>query len=55
MIVTSSDSARDRAEMEGLGANDYFRKPSEFPEFLKLGQRVRALLNLDPGPGQPAS
>jgi chemotaxis family two-component system response regulator Rcp1 len=44
LIVTSSDSSRDREEMDALGANGYFRKPSEFSEFMTLGQMVRDLL-----------
>jgi CheY-like chemotaxis protein len=44
LIVTSSDSQRDREDMEGFGANGYFRKPSEFSEFMKLGPLVRDLL-----------
>jgi DNA-binding response OmpR family regulator len=50
LIVTSSDSPRDREEMDALGADAYFRKPSEFSEFMKLGPIVRELLarNQDP-------
>jgi CheY-like chemotaxis protein len=44
LVVTSSDSSRDREEMDALGANGYFRKPSEFSEFMTLGQMVRDLL-----------
>jgi chemotaxis family two-component system response regulator Rcp1 len=44
VIVTSSDSSRDREEMDALGANGYFRKPSDFSEFMALGQMVRDLL-----------
>ena len=44
LIVTSSDSTQDREEMEALGANGYFRKPSEVSEFMTLGQIVRDLL-----------
>ena len=44
LIVTSSDSGRDREEMDALGANGYFRKPSDFSEFMALGQMVRDLL-----------
>jgi len=44
LVVTSSDSQRDREEMKALGANGYFRKPSEFSEFMRLGQIVRDLL-----------
>jgi len=46
LIVTSSDSHRDREEMDSLGANGYFRKPSELSEFMKLGQLVREMLGL---------
>jgi hypothetical protein len=28
-----------------LGANGYFHKPSNLEEFMKLGSRVRALLD----------
>lgn len=48
LIVTSSDSQRDREEMRGLGANGYFRKPSQLEEFMKLGLQVRQLLAMDP-------
>jgi DNA-binding response OmpR family regulator len=44
LIVTSSDSSRDREEMDALGANGYFRKPSEVSQFMALGQMVRDLL-----------
>ena len=44
VVVTSSDSSRDRAEMDALGANGYFRKPSDFSEFMVLGQMVLDLL-----------
>jgi CheY-like chemotaxis protein len=45
LIVTSSDSVRDRTEMDRLGANAYFRKPSQYAEFMKLGGIVRLLLD----------
>ena len=44
LVVTSSNSSRDREEMDALGANGYFRKPSEFSDFMVLGQIVRDLL-----------
>jgi DNA-binding response OmpR family regulator len=44
VIITSSDSPRDRAETERLGANRYFRKPSNFDEFMKLGEVLREVL-----------
>jgi CheY-like chemotaxis protein len=53
LVVTSSDSPRDREEMDRLGANGYFRKPSEVAEFMKLGSLIRELLGLRQDP--PAS
>ena len=53
LVVTSSDSDGDRKEMEGLGANGYFRKPSSFDEFMKLGQLVKELLTLGETPSGP--
>lgn len=44
LVATSSDSAQDRAEMGQLGANRYFRKPSDCDAFLKLGEIVKFML-----------
>jgi chemotaxis family two-component system response regulator Rcp1 len=44
VIVTSSDSPRDRAAAARLGANRYFRKPSDYGEFMKLGDLVNGVL-----------
>lgn len=44
VVVTSSDSSRDRDDMARLGANAYFRKPSDYESFLKLGEVASALL-----------
>jgi chemotaxis family two-component system response regulator Rcp1 len=44
IAVSSSDSPRDREEMMKLGAGGYFRKPSEYKDFMKLGDLVKALL-----------
>lgn len=44
LIVTSSDSSRDRAAVNALGTNGYFRKPSVYADFMKLGEVVRSLL-----------
>lgn len=49
LVVTSSDSAHDREEMTELGARGYFRKPSDYRDFLKLGDLVKALLAEAPG------
>jgi CheY-like chemotaxis protein len=51
LVVTSSDSSRDRTEMDALGANGYFRKPSDFSEFMTLGPIVRDLLMREEGRG----
>lgn len=45
LVVSTSDSARDREQMTKLGANGYFRKPSEYDEFMKLGDVVKGLLS----------
>ena len=44
LIVSSSDAARDREGVARLGANAYFRKPSDYSEFMKLGDVVKRLL-----------
>jgi DNA-binding response OmpR family regulator len=43
VIVTSSDSPKDREVATRLGSG-YFRKPSDFEQFMLLGGIVRALL-----------
>jgi CheY-like chemotaxis protein len=54
LVVTSSNSEHDREEMDSLGANGYFCKPSEFEEFMKLGQQVRQLLAISEDPSAPS-
>jgi CheY-like chemotaxis protein len=44
LIGSSSDSAREREAVESLGFVGYFRKPSAYTEFLKLGPLVGDLL-----------
>jgi chemotaxis family two-component system response regulator Rcp1 len=51
LAVSTSDSAREREHMTRLGASGYFRKPSEYAEFMKLGDIIRDLLN----PANPTS
>ena len=41
IVVTSSDAPRDREQAAQLGAARYFRKPSDFEDFLKLGAVLR--------------
>jgi len=42
VILTSSDSPRDRATAERLGADGYITKPSDLDAFLSLGSTLRA-------------
>jgi len=43
LIITSSDSPSDLSEAAALGAG-YFRKPPSYEEFLKLGGRLKQML-----------
>jgi chemotaxis family two-component system response regulator Rcp1 len=44
IAVSTSDSTQDREHMTRLGANAYFNKPSEYSDFMKLGDLVKELL-----------
>ncbi len=44
VIITSSNSLRDRQTAERLGANHYFCKPTDLDDFMKLGEIVRKLM-----------
>ncbi|MDQ6759633.1 MAG: response regulator [Acidobacteriota bacterium] len=48
LIVSTSDSASDRNKMSKLGCDGYFRKPSNFDDFMKLGDVVKGLLSTRP-------
>jgi CheY-like chemotaxis protein len=48
LIVTSSDSEEDRARAIQLGAAGYFRKPSAYEAFLKIGEVVKDILTARP-------
>jgi len=48
IVVTSSDSHRDREEMRELGVKEYFRKPSDYDAFMKLGEVVKQWLPKNP-------
>jgi chemotaxis family two-component system response regulator Rcp1 len=54
LIVTSSDSEHDRSSMAKLGADAYFRKPSGYEAYMKVGEIVRSMLMGRPerGPSQ---
>jgi CheY-like chemotaxis protein len=45
VILTSSDSPRDRKIATELGATRYLRKPSSLEQFLELGAVFKELLN----------
>ncbi|HXE62840.1 MAG TPA: response regulator [Bryobacteraceae bacterium] len=48
LIVSSSDAPQDRQAVETSGVAGYFRKPSSYDEFMKLGPLVRTLLDSGP-------
>ena len=44
LIVSSSDAAHEREGVAALGVSGYFRKPTDYWEFMKLGDVVKELL-----------
>jgi chemotaxis family two-component system response regulator Rcp1 len=44
LIITSSDTARERDELAKLGVAGYFRKPASYDDFMKLGQVLKGVL-----------
>jgi two-component system, chemotaxis family, response regulator Rcp1 len=50
IVVSTSQSARDRQDVMKFGANVYFPKPSEYDEFLKLGDRIKDLVAIESPP-----
>ncbi len=44
IVITSSDSPRDRAWTEEFKVAHYFRKPSSYDAFMKLGELVRSVV-----------
>ncbi|MFL6449764.1 MAG: response regulator [Bryobacteraceae bacterium] len=44
IVITSSDSPRDRAWTEEFRVAHYFRKPSNYDAFMKLGEVVRSVV-----------
>ena len=51
VVLTSSDSPRDKAKASQYQVTEYFQKPSRLEEFMKLGLLVERLLK---GPMPPA-
>lgn len=44
LIMTSSNSQKDREETTRLGSSGYFRKPTGFDEFLEIGAVIKNLI-----------
>ncbi len=44
IVITSSDSPKDRERAAKYGVAHYFRKPADLDEFMKLGPVVRNVL-----------
>lgn len=47
IVITSSDSAQDRARTATLHVNYYFRKPTDLQDFLQLGGIIEAVCGDD--------
>jgi len=48
IVLTSSDSPKDRESALALGANAYFRKPTDLQSFMHLGEVVEKVLQHRP-------
>ena len=46
IVITSSDSAVDRAAASAVGATSYFRKPLTLDEYMGLGSVVKQVLGV---------
>jgi two-component system, chemotaxis family, response regulator Rcp1 len=54
VVVSSSDSVKDRAEAASMGADAYFRKPSGYEAYLRIGEIAKDLLLIDQQAGHQA-
>jgi two-component system response regulator len=45
VVLTTSSSPRERAQVTKLGISQYVTKPSDLEEFMRIGQTVRQLLD----------
>jgi len=52
VVLTSSDSPRDRIVASQLGASRYLRKPSNLEQFLSLGAVFKELVGRSAGGGE---
>ncbi len=48
VVLSSSESPRDRAEAASLGANRYVRKPTNLDEFMAIGALAKELVPRQP-------
>jgi CheY-like chemotaxis protein len=55
VVLTSSDSPRDRLNALHLGATRYIRKPSNLNDFLNLGATFKELLDKSGGASETTS
>jgi CheY-like chemotaxis protein len=44
IVISSSDTERDRARIEGLNVSRYFKKPFDLSGFMRLGGLVREVV-----------
>lgn len=44
IVLTSSDSPKDRERAGALGVEHYFQKPADLAEFMRLGEVVQSVL-----------
>jgi chemotaxis family two-component system response regulator Rcp1 len=42
IVVSSSETPRDKDKVKALGVTAYFKKPTNFDAFLKLGGLIKA-------------
>jgi CheY-like chemotaxis protein len=54
IVLTSSDSPKDRQMALEFGANLYFRKPTDLASFMDLGRIIEDLLKTNPPVGKIA-
>jgi CheY-like chemotaxis protein len=47
VVMTSSDSPKDRARCEQLGVTHYFQKPSDLKSYMEIGRIIKGLLPAD--------
>lgn len=45
LVISSSDSPKERAETTQLGISGYFRKQPSYQEFLKVGEVLREIIS----------